>query len=138
MLASFSWGTNDDVKLRQEYGHDLTQAPFFLRYKFNKDFKHEWAQSDYAERRAFLADYDNGLAAQKAQEKAEARQAARDKRDQLREKRDEERAAKEKIRQELAQEKDEQHENDARQKQFDQGVNDQQRALKQMMSGTPQ
>ena len=54
MLSSFCFAKNDDNGLQKEYGTDLTKAPFFLRFNFYNEYKKDWEESSYAERKDFM------------------------------------------------------------------------------------
>jgi len=86
--SSISFAKIDDAKLKQEFGQDLTKAPFFLRFSFSKKFNKDWGQSDYLERRIFLTDYEDNLASEKAQEIADAKAEADQEKERLNEKKE--------------------------------------------------
>jgi len=70
MLSSFSYAANDDAKwtarLQKDYGRDLTKAPYFLRFSFEKSFNKTWKESFFYERRIFLENYETELARDQA------------------------------------------------------------------------
>lgn len=136
MLSSFSFANNGDTKLQaklqKEYGRDLTKAPFFLRFAYNKEFNKDWGKTDYPQRLSFLADYETKSAAEQAKEKADAEAAAIKEKQRLLEKKEELRKEKDKLKAEKAKEKAEQLADKERQKEFDTRVKEQQRELRQM------
>ncbi len=91
MLATFACARNDDSKLKNEFGPDLTHAPFFLRFSFLKEYSKDWKNSNYTERKSFLTHYENNVAAALAKEKADAKALALKNKERAREKRDLER-----------------------------------------------
>lgn len=138
ILSSVSLAKTDDSKLQKEYGVNLTRVPFFLRYMFNSHYGKDWKNSDFSERKAFLADYDNRTAEEQAQEQADvkaeidkAKQDLADKKEKARQERDRKRA-------QLAEERSEQMEEAQRQKEFEQAVHDQQKELQQMQQESVQ
>ena len=136
MLSSFSFAKDDDAKLQtklqEEFGRDLTHAPFFLRFAYYKEFNKDWKKTDYLERKAFLTDYETELAAQQAQEKADAKAAAAQEKERYLAKKEELRKEKERLRARKAEEKAEKLADEARQKAFDEAKREQQQELEQM------
>lgn len=136
MLSSFSFAKNpadlQEIKLKSEFGQDLTHAPFFLRFSFSKEYDKDWKDSDYSERKDFLTQYENSSAAEKAKEKADARaQAAKDKETAL-EKKQEQRKIADRIKAQKAEEKAEKDAYKARQKAFNDAVKEEKKELKEM------
>ena len=102
ILTSFAFAKQDLVKLQNEFGYDLTKAPFFLRFAYYKEFNKDWKKTDYDERLSFLTDYEDGLAQQQAREKALAKAEAEDEKERLQEKKDAERREKDRLKARLA------------------------------------
>ena len=130
--------SNIEAVLHNEYGADLTHAPFFLRYSFHKQYKKDWKDSTYSQRRDFLANYESNIDAEQAQEKADAKAESRNEKDRLRQQRQAERDARESLRAQAAAEKAEQKEGRDRQKDFNSMLKDQQKELQQMQKDTTQ
>ena len=142
MLSSFSFAKDDDAKLQtklqEEFGTDLSHAPFFLRFAFSKEFNKDWKKSDYLERKVFLTDYETDLAADRAQEKADAKAAAAEEKELYLAKKEELRKEKERLRARKAEEKAEKLADEERQKEFDQAKREQRRELEQMQQQATQ
>ena len=132
ILTSFAFAKQDLVKLQNEFGYDLTKAPFFLRFAYYKEFNKDWKKTDYDERLSFLTDYEDGLAQQQAREKALAKAEAEDEKERLQEKKDAERREKDRLKARLAKDMQEAKEEADRQKALNQAVVDQQRVLQEM------
>ena len=107
MLSSFSLANNDEAKLQaklqKEFGHDLTHAPFFLRFAYYKEFDKDWKETDYLERKAFLGDYETQSAAEQAKEEADAKAQIAKEKERLREKREALRKENEQLKAQLTQ-----------------------------------
>jgi len=133
MSLSLSFAALDDAKmladLQHEFGPNLTKAPYFLRFSFEKAFNIKWENSYYFERKAFLINYEAQVAADKVKQKAEARSAAEKEKELAQEKRDALREEKERLRAKEAKKKAEKQEYDNRQKDFDQLLKDQKKEL---------
>jgi|GEM_PF-2199348 len=132
VLPSFSYAKDDDSKLKQEYGQDLTKAPFFLRFSYGREFNKEWDQTTYKERKAYLKDYDTKVANQQAQDKADAKAEVLKERELSQEKRQEDLQERDRIREDAEEQKAEDEEDAQRQKDFNDTVKDQQRELDQL------
>jgi hypothetical protein len=133
MLSSVSFAAvYDDTKLKQEYGQDLTKAPFFLRFAYTKEYNKDWANTDFDERESFLKEYEANLLKQQAQDKVDAKAAAQAEKERANEKRQEDLDERERLREEAAENKEEELEDAQRQKDFDQSLRDQQKELAQM------
>lgn len=132
MLASFAFAKNDDAKIKKEFGPDLTQAPFFIRYSFSKQYDKDWGESTYSEREAFLTKYEANLTAEQKQEKADAKALAEEKKERLQEKKRIQRKLADRIKAEIDEEKANKKEDKDRQRDFDKMIKDQQRDLQQM------
>ena len=135
-LSSPSFANNDEAKLEakleKEFGHDLTHAPFFLRFAYYKEFDQDWKETDYMERKAFLEDYETQSAAEQAKEEAEAKAQIAKEKERLREKREALRKENEQLKAQLAQERAEKREDEERQKEFDRSLKEEQKILQQM------
>lgn len=132
ILSSLAFARNIEGKLKSEFGPDLTKAPFFLRFSFSREYGKDWKKSFYAERKAFLSEYENNLTAQQARDKVEAKAEAQKERDLSREKREADREKSERLKTQLAQERAEQEEYDQEQKGFNSALKDQDREIQQM------
>jgi len=135
MLSSFSFARDNDAALQQEYGPDLTKAPFFLRFAFEKQTNIDWGKSYYSDRKAFLTNYEANLDAQRVQEKADAREAADEEKERLREKRDKQRQEQDRLKAQQDEDKTEQQEYDQRQKEFSDLEKNQRQELQGMRRG---
>jgi thiosulfate sulfurtransferase len=106
---------NMEAKLKQEFGDNLTKAPFFLRFSFEKSFNKDWKDSNYSERHEFLENYELESAADEAQEKAEDKAAQDAKKEELKKEKD-------RLKAELAEEKAAEKEEADRLKAFDKAM----------------
>ena len=138
MMASLSFARNIEAQLKQEFGQDLSHAPFFLRFSFLKQYGMDWKESSYSERKNFLTRYENGVAAELAQEKAEAKAESDKEKERQHEKDRIARKIKARLKAEAAEEKAEKDEYTERQKSFHQVVVGQQRELDQMVQSLQQ
>ena len=142
MLSSWSFARNDDARLaaqiKNEFGQDLTKAPYFLRFAFQKAFSKKWENSYYYERKEFLIRYEKDLAANKAKEKAEAKAAADKEKERLRVMKEALKKEKDRLKARQAEQKAEQQEYDQRQKNFNNNLKEQKKELKQMMRDASQ
>ena len=136
ILSSLSFAQNDDAKmqakLQKEFGYDLTHAPFFLRFSYNKAFNKDWKESDYPERFGFLRDYEINLAAQQAKEKAEAEALAAKEKERLLEKKEALRKEKERLKAIEARKKADRLAEEERQKRFKTGLYNEKKSLEEM------
>jgi hypothetical protein len=134
MLSSLSFAAAkyNDAKLQNEFGKDLTKAPFYLRFAYSQKFNKEWGKTSYKEREAFLGDYEINLAKEQARENAEAKAEAQREKQRLQEQKAEDRQDAERLKEDEEEDKAQEQEDAQRQKQFDQGLKDQQRTLDQM------
>ena len=132
IVSSFSFAKDNEPELQKEFGHDLTHVPFFLRFAFNKEFNKDWKKSDYPERKAFLTKYEANVAAEQVKEEAEQKAEAEREKERLREKNEAQHKADERLKASLAEEKSEKDADDERQKEFDKGLQTQQRELDDM------
>jgi hypothetical protein len=136
MFSSFSFAGSDDdkllAKLQNEYGYDLTHAPFFLRFAFYKEFNKDWKRSDYLERKYFLTDYEINLEAQQAKEKTYAKIQADKEKELLYERKETLRKDKDRLKARKAKEKAEKLDDKEHQKEFYRTVKDQEKILEQM------
>jgi len=139
MLSTLCFANNKDLaRLQKQFGHDLTKAPFFLRFAYYKEFNKDWKKSDFLERKEFLTQYEINLAKDQARDKEEAKEEAAKAKELWQEKKDALRNEKERLKEEAAQEKAEQQAEDERQKEFNAGVIAQQRNLQQMQRAATQ
>jgi hypothetical protein len=129
---SFAKEAFDEVFLQKEFGADLSHAPFFLRFAFSKEFNKDWKKTDYLERKVFLTDYENDLAAEQAKEKVDAKAAAVQEREGTLAKKEALLKEKERLKAQKAEEKAEKLADEARQKEFDEAKREQQQELEQM------
>ena len=132
MLSSVSFAAYDDTKLKQEYGQDLTKAPFYLRYEYGKESGKDWGQTTFSEREYFLKNHEDSVAKEQAKERDEAKTAAREERDRLYQERAQARQERDNEREDAEEEKAENEEDAQRQKDFDQSLRDQQQVLQQL------
>jgi len=140
MLSSFSHASDDntkaenklEAKIQNEFGYDLTHVPFFLRFAYDKQFNKDWKDTDYPQRKAFLIDYENNLAEERAKYKEEAKTAAADEKDRLLEKREKQRKENEFLKEQLAEEKADKLADKELQKQFKSNLTDQAKELAEM------
>jgi hypothetical protein len=134
MLSTFAFAAAkyDDTKLQAEFGKDLTKAPFYLRYAYTQKFNRDWGKTDYAQREAFLKDYEINLAKNQAKQRAEAKAEALKERQEMLEKKYEDIKDRAILKDEEAQDKEQEQEDAQRQKDFDSALRDQQRELEQM------
>jgi hypothetical protein len=144
LIISFSFAdteNNDaklEAKLQKEYGYALTHVPFFLRFAYFKTYDKPWTETDYPERKAYLADYELNVAAEKAKEKAEAKAAADDEKKRILDKKEAQRKEKDRLKALKAQKKEEKDIDLENQKAFDQSVQKQKKILDQMKRNTMQ
>lgn len=122
-----------EAKLKQEFGQDLTHAPFFLRFSYSKQYGKEWKESNYEERKDFLAMYENNIVTEKLKEKAEAKAEADRQKELLSEKKRIKRRIEDRIKAELAQEKADKKYDEERQKAFDNTLKEQRKELQDMV-----
>jgi len=132
MLASSAYAS--DAKLKSEYGQDLTHAPFIIRYAFYNELHEEWGKSDYAQRKAFLTNYDRKLKEEQRLDKAEARAESNHYKEILSQKKVALRKKEQIQRAEADEDKEEQRADEERQNSFAREVEQQQRELNQMQS----
>jgi len=133
MISTFSFAKPDElVKLQKKYGYNLTKAPFFLRFAFHKEFNKDWKKSEFPERKAFLIDYEANLAKDQKKEREEAKEEADKEKELSLEKKEELRKENERLKAQHAQEKSEQEANQERQKDFNDGISQQEKYLQQM------
>ena len=135
MLPSFSFAGNQDkqeAKLQKEFGHDLTHAPFFLRFAYYKEFDKDWKETDYLERKAFLGDYETQSAAEQAKEEAEAKAQIAKEKERLRAKQAALRKEQERLKAEATEEKSVKREAEERLKEGNMADKQQQQELGQM------
>ncbi len=134
-LSTFSEAKDGiDLKLKQEYGDDLSHAPFFLRFAFLKAYNKDWKESIYPERESFLKDYELNLSLEQKQEKEEAKQEAEDERERSKEKREALQRQRDRLRAEIQEEETEKQEEESRQQDFATSIAAQKRELSQMES----
>lgn len=82
LLGSPSFAVVTEFTVKQRYGADLTQAPFFLRYSFERKYKRNWFHGTYVQRKDFLMAYDRSLEQEERDKQNKAREdlnIARDK-----------------------------------------------------------
>lgn len=139
-LSSFSFANNInndeaklEAKLQKEFGYDLTHVPFFLRFSFSKEFDKDWKDSDYLERKVFLADYEKNLAIKQAMEKAEAKAAAAKEKELFLEKKEALSVEKERLKARLVQEKSQRLAEKKRQRELKADLKEQHKTLQEMM-----
>ena len=132
MLSSVSFAMGYDSKIKEEFGKDLTHAPFTLRFSFSKKYHKDWKQSSFAERKAFLTAYEIGLAQDAAQARAQARADAAYRRDRANQARAAARAERDKERAESAEARAEAKADADRNKAFNSAVLSHQKELQQM------
>jgi len=130
MLSTFCFADGGSVDLQKEYGSDLTKAPFFLRFNFYNEYKKDWSESNYAERKSFILLYQKKLIEDQKKEQAEARAQAQKEKELQREKRQKEREKRDQLKKEQAEKRAEERAEADRQKAFDKTVRDQQKALR--------
>jgi hypothetical protein len=129
MLSSFGFAKNDDVDLQKEYGPDLNKAPFFLRFNFYREYKKDWKDSFYPERRDFLTAYQEKSIAEQKKEKDEAKAQAQKERELQAKKKLAERIERARLKQEQEKEKAEKKAEEQKEKEFQQSVLAQQKEL---------
>lgn len=131
--SAFARVDKEEVRLKQIYGEELnTNVPFFLRYSFLKQNSMDWKDSNYSERKEFLAKYDLEMLAEQKQEKADARAATLKERERLRQKRMLERQIAAELRQEKQEARETAQYYKNRQKALDDLVRNQQQELQYM------
>ncbi len=134
--SAFAVVQDDEAKLvshmQKDYGRDLTQVPFFLKFSYYKQFDKEWGETDYLQRKVFLEKYEKETAAEKAKTKAELEAEAIKERAILQAKMNEQRKKRDRLKAELAKEKAEKREDAQRQREFDDALKEQKRELKLM------
>jgi len=139
-LISTTWAfaadTWSEARLQSVYGKDLTQAPFYLKFAFQKQFNQDWSKSYYTDRKQFLMDYENSvdLDAKKAQ--AQAKQEAQEEKEQLLEEKQEAKEKNLKLRAEHLKELAEAREEKERQREFYAQIKKQQQEIDQLNSQT--
>jgi hypothetical protein len=129
---SFAKEAFDEAFLQKEFGDDLSHAPFFLRFAFNKEFNKDWGKSDYLERKIFLTNYETGLAVEQVKEKTDAKAAAAQEKERYLATKEALLKEKERLKAQEAEEKAEKLAEEKRQKEFDQATRKQQQELEQM------
>ena len=132
LLSVSAFAKNEDAKLQEEFGSDLTHVPFFLRFAFSKEFNKDWKKSNYPQREAFLRDYESNLAAQQKQEKIETQALAQKNKEILLEKKEEQHREKDRLKARLEKERAEEKAEKERQKEFSTLLNEQQKELNDM------
>lgn len=132
MVTSYSFAKNDDASLQNEYGQDLTQAPFFLRFAYQRKYDKDWSKTTYTERKVYLKDYETGLVKQKAQDKADALAQAQSDKELRSEQREADLQARGQLREEEEENKADEAADEQRQKDFDASLKEQQKELEQM------
>ena len=130
--------TVDLATLQNEYGYDLTKAPFFLRFTYQKQFKRDWKKTDFSQRESFLIDYEVNLAQQHKLENEEIKQEAQNEKELSDEKKAELSKNRQRLKEEAAEEKAEEDGDAQRDKEVNQGLEGQQRELQQMLHDTNQ
>lgn len=80
-LADDTWSEDH---LQSVYGKDLTQAPYYLRFAFQKRFNVDWSKSYYVDRKQFLMDYQSSVDKDAKKAQIEAKQEAQEEKDELR------------------------------------------------------
>jgi len=132
MLSSVSFAKGYDSKIKEEFGKDLTHAPFTLRFAFSKRYHIDWKQSTFAERRTFLTNYEIGVEQDARHARDQARADAAYRRDRANQSRAAARAHRDKEKAEAAAARAEAKETSDRNKSFNKTVTDQQKELQQM------
>lgn len=127
-------GTVSDAQLQKEYGEDLKQAPFFLRFAFYKKYNKDWKESTYPQRRNYLKEYKISAIEHQKKEKAKAKIKAAEDKERLRVKKAEEKKVKNRLRAQVLADKAEMKEETERQRDFKRAIEGQARALSQMHS----
>lgn len=132
MLSTIAFARITEVQLQQEFGSNLTQVPFYLRFSFSKEYHKDWDKSVYSERKNFLHDYKANVAAEQAKDKIIAKaEAAKEKAD-IREQRVEARKERDALKADADQARADQMAENARQKEFNTSLIDQSKELDQM------
>ena len=110
LLTAFSFASPriNEASLQEEFGKDLTKAPFFLRFSFSKHYNKDWKVSYYYERKDFLTDYEKNLALEQARDRAEEKAEAADERQRSIEKRQADRLEENRLKARLAEQNAEQ------------------------------
>jgi len=132
MLTTSSYAKDEDAQLKRDFGPRLTQAPFFLRYAFQKKFDKNWRDTDFAEREFFLRNYEKNLASDRAEEKAELKAKTDEEKARLLAKKEALRKQKDRLKAESAQVQAEKKAEADRQKSFNQTLKTQEKQLQQM------
>ena len=138
MLSSVSFAKGYDTKIKEEFGKDLTHAPFTLRFSFSKKYHKEWKESTFAERRAYLTAYEIGVDQDKAQTRAQARADALYRRDRANAARQAARAQRNKQMADAQEVKAEARADADRNKAFNKEVSSQHKDLQQMLKNQSQ
>jgi hypothetical protein len=133
MLSSFAFAKTDEAKLKSEFGDDLTKAPFFLRFSFQKEFNKDWNDTDYAERKAFLAGYDASVGTEQVKDIEDTKAAQRAEKARLRAKNDEARKERYRLKALAAAERAEKRAQEEREKAVNAADKAQQRELQDML-----
>jgi len=133
ILSSQSWANSDDtkelLKLQKEYGYELYQVPFFIRFAYNKRYNKLWSDSYFFERKSFLIDYETQEAAEQRQDKIDAKIEADKEKEHLAEKKAEIQKLKDRIKARIEKEKAEKDEDADRQKVFNESIKQQKQEL---------
>ena len=133
ILSTFSFAKDSDAKLKNEFGSDLTRAPFSVRYSFLRQYDKEWDESNYNERKTFLTNYKANSDAQQQKEKADAKALAQKDRDRQREKKLFKQKIAARLKADEAEKREYNNELKYRQKAFNRLVKDQKSELEKMV-----
>lgn len=108
------------------------KAPFAARHHFYNTYYKNWADSTYSERKNFLTKWHQQQAQEAKEAQAKAKEEASLERDKAMEKKAEQKAQADKVKARALQKQEEEKEDQARGKEFNHKVKDEERSIQDM------
>lgn len=105
-LAARAESEINKVNIFKEHGQSLDSAPFFLRFKYQKEVGGDWKGASFDQRKDFLEGYYNNKAKEEAAAAAKAKLLSEEERAEAKAKKEKDQALKEKKRAERLEDKE--------------------------------